>query len=73
MAAITGYSIVHKIGGRTTLQFNLQDGSFAALTNLSVAEAGYLVDLLRNEKPVNFDPALKLVGFGTSEPVGEGE
>jgi hypothetical protein len=49
------------------------DGTGVQLPGLSVAEAGYLIDLLRNEKPINFIPATNRISFGTAEPVGEGE
>lgn len=71
--AISHYSIVHRVKGTSTINLRMTDGTSASLTGLSVAEAGYIVDLLRNEKPFNWIPGQQLISSGQLEPVGEGE
>lgn len=73
MPAITGYGVVHKVKGQTSIDLKLSDGTAGSVTGLTVQEASYIVDLLRNEKPVNFVQSTKTFSFGTMEPVGEGE
>ena len=70
---ITHYTIVHRVKGTTTIQLRMTDGTAASLTGLSIAEAGYIIDILRNEKPLNWIPAQQLISSGAIEPVGEGE
>ena len=43
------------------------------LNDLDLNHAGYLVDLLRNEKPLIYDTTAKVLATGGQEPVGEGE
>ena len=38
----------------------------------STGEFSLVIDLLRNEKPVYYDPEAEIIG-GANEPVGEGE
>ena len=72
--AVSGYFIRHQVGvGQTSLTIHFTDGGFEVINNLDVNEAGYLVDLLRNEKPLGFDTANKTLFTTTKEPVGEGE
>jgi hypothetical protein len=73
MPPITHYTIVHRVKGTSTINLRLNDGTSASLTGLSVAEAGYIVDVLRNEKPTNWIPGQQLLSSGELEPVGEGE
>ena len=73
MPPITSYDVVHQAKGRTSIGLQLNDGTTGSVTGLTVAEAGYIIDLLRNEKPVNFNKSTKTFSFGTWEPVGEAE
>jgi hypothetical protein len=72
MPPITGYALLHMVKGTTTINLELNDGTATSLLGLSLEEASFILDLLRNEKPVNFIAPNK-IGFGTFEPVGEGE
>lgn len=73
MPPITGYDVVHQAKGQTSIGLKLSDGTAGSVTGLTVEEAGFIVDLLRNEKPINFNKSTKTFSFGTFEPVGEGE
>ena len=72
--AVKGYFIRHAIGlGKTSLTLHFTDGGFDVIDNLEVSEAGYLVDLMRNEKPLTYNTANKTLATATVEPVGEAE
>jgi len=73
MPPITGYSVVHPAKGQTSIDLKMSDGTSGSVTGLTVEEASYIIDLLRNEKPVNFNKSTKTFSFGTWEPVGEAE
>ena len=66
---VSVYGVRHTIGGQTCL-FLGEAGKYFQY-NVSVEEARFLVDLLRNE-PIYLDPELKLISTST-EPIGEGE
>ncbi len=70
---IAYYTIVHSVKGTSTINLRLQNGSTASLTGLSVAEAGYIIDILRNEKHVNWIAGQNLISSGVLLPVGEDE
>jgi hypothetical protein len=44
-----------------------------SVTGIPFAEAAFIVDLLRNEKPMSYDHSLKRLSTYTPEPVGEAE
>ena len=72
--AVKGYFVRHKVGGgKTNLTIHFTDGGSEVINDLDVSEAGYLVDLLRNEKPLLFDTTNKTLATSTQEPVGEAE
>ena len=73
MPPITGYSVVHQAKGETSIDLKMSDGTAGSVTGLTAGEASYIIDLLRNEKPINFVQSTKTFSFGTLEPVGEGE
>lgn len=71
---VKGYFIRYTVGGaKTFLTIHFTDGGFEVINNLNVSEAGYLVDLLRNEKPLVLDTENKILSTSNQEPVGEGE
>jgi len=67
---VSAYGVRHTIGGRTCL-FLGEDGNYTQY-DVSLEEARFLVDLLRNEEPIYLDPELKLISTST-EPIGEEE
>ena len=70
---VTQYAVFHNIGAGSDIVFYYQGGGADSVTNIPVPEALYIVDLLRNEKPMSYDHALKRLSTYTPEPVGEGE
>jgi len=71
---VSGYFIRHRIGdGKTFLTIHFTDGGFDLINDLALNEAGFLIDLLRNEKPLVYDTTDKVLATSQQEPVGEGE
>jgi hypothetical protein len=70
---VTNYAVFHNIGGNSDIVFYYQGGGADSVTGIPFAEASYIVDLLRNEKPMSYDASLKRLSTLTPEPVGEGE
>jgi hypothetical protein len=70
---VSQYAVFHNIGGTSSVNVYYQDGGSDTITDLSVGEAGYIVDLLRNEKPLAYDPATRRLTSWNAEPAGEGE
>ena len=70
---VVSYVVFWDIDGHFgNIQLNLSDNSGYAIGGQTPEEMHMLVDILRNEKPVRFDTASKLLST-TFEPVGEGE
>jgi hypothetical protein len=70
---VTQYAVFHNIGAASEIVFYYQGGGADTAAGVPVAEAAYIVDLLRNEKPISYDAVLKRLSTYTPEPVGEGE
>jgi len=70
---VTQYAVFHNIGGASDIVFYYQGGGADSVTGVAYAEASYIVDLLRNEKPMSYDASIKRLSTYTPEPVGEGE
>ena len=70
---VTNYAVFHNIGGASDIVFYYQGGGADSVSGVPVAEAAYIVDLLRNEKPMSYDANLKRLSTLSPEPVGEGE
>ncbi len=70
---VTQYAVFHNIGAASDIVFYYQGGGADSVSGVPYQEAGYIVDLLRNEKPMSYDAALKRLSTYTPEPVGEGE
>lgn len=73
LQTITHYSISHKLGGGTSLQFFFSGGGNETTKELSVQEAILLINVLRNERPLLYDSVKKMISTSTQEPVGENE
>lgn len=70
---VTHYVVKKVINGKSTIDLRYNDGTSASLTGLSNDEARFVIDLLRNEKPINYLKPQKLLTFGEIEPTGEAE
>ncbi|WP_190275091.1 hypothetical protein [Chlorobium limicola] len=70
---VTHYAVFHNIGGTSDIAFYYQGGGADSVSGIPYAEANYIVDLLRNEKPMSYDHDKKRLSTFNSEPVGEGE
>jgi hypothetical protein len=70
---VTQYAVFHNIGGSSDIVVYYQGGGADSVTGIPFIEAAFIVDLLRNEKPMSYDASLKRLSTYTPEPVGEGE
>jgi hypothetical protein len=70
---VTHYAVFHNIGSTSDIAFYYQGGGVDSVSGIPFAEAQYIVDLLRNEKPMSYDHALKRLSTYSLEPVGEEE
>ena len=70
---VSSYAVFDNVGGTRDVVFYYEGGGADSATGLSADEADYIVDLLRNEKPMSYDAALRRLSTWTMGPVGEGE
>jgi hypothetical protein len=70
---VTHYAVFHNIGGASDVVFYYQGGGADSVSAIPFAEAAFIVDLLRNEKPMSYDHSLKRLSTYNAEAVGEGE
>ena len=70
---VTQYAVFHNIGSTSDIVFYYQGGGADSVTAIPFGEASYIIDLLRNEKPMSYDHALRRLSTWTPEPVGEAE
>jgi hypothetical protein len=70
---VSSYAVFENLGGMRDIVFYYQGGGADSVSGISAAEADYMVDLLRNEKPVSYDHALKRLSTWNPEGVGEDE
>jgi hypothetical protein len=70
---VTHYAVFHNIGANTDIVFYYQGGGADSVSAVPFAEASFIVDLLRHEKPMSYDHTLKRLSNYAAEPVGEGE
>jgi len=69
---VTHYAIFHNVGQQSSINVYYQGGGANNIPNLSINEASYIIDILRNEKPLDYDHTRKRF-LSSFEPVGEGE
>ena len=69
---VSKYAVLHYKDGRTRINLYFSDGSWDYYYELDSARAMFLVDLLRNEKPVYWTEGPDILWTGR-EPVGEKE
>jgi hypothetical protein len=70
---LSQYAIFHNVGGLTDLAVYYEAGGADTISGLSIPEAGYIIDFLRNEKPIDYDAVTKRFLSGAAEPIGEEE
>ncbi len=70
---ITHYAIFHTVGSSTDMTLYYNDGKREVLSQLSIEEATYIIDLLRNEKPWDYDVESHMLMSADLEPIGEEE
>jgi len=70
---VTHYAVFHNVGGTSSINMYYDGGGANNVPNLSIEEAAYIVDLLRNEKPMSYDHSRKRLSNYSAEPVGENE
>lgn len=69
---VTQYAVFHNVGGQSDINVYYDGGGADSIQAVPFAEAGYIIDILRNEKPIYYDAALKRLST-SFEGVGEGE
>ena len=57
MKEITKYVVYHKVSGTTSISVYYATGETNEIKPLKIDEATYIVDMLRNVKPVYYDEA----------------
>jgi hypothetical protein len=70
---VGNYAVFENVGGTRDVVFYYDGGGADSVTGVSAAEAAYIVDLLRNEKPISYDHDRKRLSTWSPEPVGEEE
>jgi hypothetical protein len=70
---VNNYAVFENVGGTRDIVFYYEAGGADSVTGVGAAEANYVVRLLRDEKPMSYDHALKRLSTWTPEPVGESE
>ncbi|GAA4466658.1 hypothetical protein GCM10023189_49130 [Nibrella saemangeumensis] len=70
---ISHYAVFHNIGAGSDIVLYYQGGGADSVQDIPVAEAAYMVNLLRNEKPMSYDHDRKRLSTLNPEPAGESE
>ncbi len=70
---VSSYAVFENLGGTRDIVFYYRGGGADSVSGVSAAEADYIVDLLRNEKPLSYDHMLKRLSTWSPEAVGEAE
>ncbi|HEX8694734.1 MAG TPA: hypothetical protein VF746_20075 [Longimicrobium sp.] len=70
---VASYAAFQNVGGTVSVVVYYAEGGADTIAGLGSEESEYVLDLLRNEKPVTYDAALKRLSTSTMEPVGETE
>ena len=72
---VNKYVIHHWVGGKTLIQLGVEGGDYHGIPQIELddlQEARFIIDVLRNEKPVYYNPDSQRLRSG-EEPVGEEE
>lgn len=67
---ITHYAVFHNVGGNTSIVVYYDGGGADSIQNLTYSEASFMIDLLRNEKPMTYDNISKRLTTQHLEPAG---
>ncbi len=67
------YALFHNVDGTAAINVYYADGGANTIHSLPLDEAEYIGELLREEKPVDYDHDRQRFFSGAVEPVGEGE
>ena len=67
------YAVRHNIGKSTQIIFIYTNGESDSVLVSSIEEAGFIIDLLRNEKPISYEKASNSLTTAEYEPIGENE
>lgn len=67
---VSNYAVFENLGGTRDIVFYYQDGGTDSVSGVSATEVDFIVDLLRNEKPISYDHALKRISTWSLEEVG---
>ncbi|MEZ4383321.1 MAG: hypothetical protein R3A79_18475 [Nannocystaceae bacterium] len=70
---VSSYAVFHDIKRTSSIVFYYEGGGADTLADVSVDEAAYIIDLLRNESPITYDHSRRRLSTLNPEPVGEGE
>ncbi len=70
---VTHYKVFHNVGKTSSIFIYYKRGAPRGINNLSIEEASYIIDLLRNEKPIWYDHDYRRFSTEKPEPVGENE
>ncbi len=70
---VKNYAVFENVDGATSINFYYTEGGADTLSGLSSEESAYMIDILRNEKPVSYDHERKRISTYHPEPVGEAE
>ncbi len=71
---VHNYTIWHQAGSdKAEIRLLLDNGSLATISSLPLASASFIIDMLRNEKPLYWDSVARLIYTSSWEPVGEEE
>jgi len=70
---VSHYAVFHNIGAQSDIVFYYRGGGANSVSGIPYTEASYIVDLLRNEKPMSYDHTRKRLSTYNPEPVGEEE
>lgn len=70
---VSHYAVFENVGGTRDIVFYYQTGGADSVSGVSAGETDYIVDLVRNEKPISYDHALRRLSTWTAEPAGEAE
>ena len=70
---VNHYAVFHNVEGSTSINMYYDGGGADTIRDITFQEAGFIIDLLRNEKPMSYDHDRRRLSNLSLEPVGENE
>ena len=70
---VNSYAVFQNVNGTVSINLYYQGGGADTIPDLNAKESKYIIDLLRNEKPISYDHNLRRLSTLSLEPVGESE